>query len=229
MKNPDVCPLAKRSPEATAEELEQQIWDLLDKVQKEPLVYGSQVIDYTSIKGLIAETSYSYYDGALTDLTTTLAFYLDAAESKTLPAPPASDDSEKNSTMEGLPSSLGLVGIACLDHNKRLPEGSSLDAFLPASRELFASSRTIAYASLFQAMVCANWKIYPTEKFNSDFKIKPRKPVLILGNTYDGHTPLESAYNVSSTIDSSAVVELDGYAVGTSLIVPHSWIRSRTC
>lgn len=218
MKNPDACPLAKRSPKATAEELEQQIWDLLAHVQKEPLVFGSQVIDYTSVKNQIAQTSYNYYDGALTKLTTILAAYLDLAENKDIGSPSPSDDSTANSTLSKVPSVLTLLGIQCLDQNKRLPEGSTVKDFIPASKELYASSRTIGDASLFQSMVCANWKIEPTEKFNTDFKIKPRKPVLILGNTYDGHTPLKSAYNVSSTVDSSAVVELDGYGVSASLI-----------
>lgn len=219
VENRDACPLAQRSPKATAQELEDQVWKLLDHVRTQPLVYGSQVIDYTSIEQSIVQASFDYYDNnQLTNLTASFALYLDLAENKTVPPPPPSEPSKKSQVMGQFPSSLAQYGIQCLDRNKRLLAGATLEEFLSASAELYGSSRTMAASDILLDMICTNWKIDPPERFNSDFNIKPNKPVLLMGNMADAHTSVRGAYNVSSTIEDSAVLEIDGY--GVSALTP---------
>lgn len=216
MKNRDFCPLAKRSPKATAQNLEDQFWKLLDRIRREPLVYGSELIDQVTIKTLLLQSSYNYDNKTLADLTTKLALYLDLAEHKEVPPPPPNQHKPGKDEIVAQGSSEDAdYGIQCLDRNRRLPPNASLEDFLPAAKELSGVSRTCGEASLFYSMLCAKWKLDPPEKFNSDFKVKPRKPVLMLSNTFDGHTPLISAYNLSSTIENSAVVRTDAHAVGT--------------
>lgn len=71
---------------------------------------------------------------------------------------------------------------------------------------------------VFLYATCAQWKIEPKERYTGDFNVKTKHPVLFIGNTNDGLTPLVSAKNVSSTFEGSVVLTVDGY--GVSFIYP---------
>jgi len=62
-------------------------------------------------------------------------------------------------------------------------------------------------------MTCTQWKIEAKERYEGDFQVQTKKPVLLIGNTYDGLTPLLSAHNVSSGLKGSVVLEVRGYGV----------------
>ena len=66
---------------------------------------------------------------------------------------------------------------------------------------------------IFLNSACAQWKIEPKERYTGDFNVKTKSPVLFIGNTFDGLTPLVSAKNVSSTFEGSALLTVDGYGV----------------
>jgi hypothetical protein len=68
-------------------------------------------------------------------------------------------------------------------------------------------------------MRCQRWKIKPKETYTGSFEhIQTRKPLLVIGNTLDGHTPLKSAYNTSSIFEGSSVLELDGNGHGSTAV-----------
>lgn len=215
VKNPNACPLAKRSPKATAGDLEEQFKQLLSKLQTHPLAWGPKLVDYSTVKQALLNVSYSYHDEGLEDFLQQLVVYLDLADNKPVPAPPA-DDTPAQTTMENQMSQETLLGIHCLDRNARLPANSSLDSIMPAIEELNKTSKYLADADVWSTMICANWKINPPEKFNSDFRVAPRNPVLFLSNSVDGDTPSISAYNLSSTVQDSTVLVTKGYGVSAS-------------
>lgn len=68
---------------------------------------------------------------------------------------------------------------------------------------------------------CAQWPYNAKERYQGDFQVKTKNPVLFIGNTGDAHTPLVSAYNVSSGFEGSSVLEIDGYG-HASVAVPSS-------
>lgn len=65
------------------------------------------------------------------------------------------------------------------------------------------------------ASACQQWKIEPKERYTGDFNVKTKSPVLFIGNTFDGLTPLVSAKNVSSTFEGSALLTVNGYGVSS--------------
>lgn len=109
-----------------------------------------------------------------------------------------------------------LVGIHCSDRVNRV---SSLKDFLPTTQRLGNISRIMGPPEIPVAMVCAQWKIDAKERYKGNFQVAPRKPVLLVGNSYDGHTPIVSARNVSSGFQGSTVLEVNGYGVSNGSIL----------
>ena len=219
VQNPDSCALAKRSPKATAEDLENQVLQLLARLQSQHLAWGKDLIDYTTVKEALANTAYSYHDGGLEVLTQQLATYLDLSENRPVSPPPA-DTTPAQQNMVSQMSQETLLGIHCLDRNARLPPNSPLDSIMPAVNELRDTGKYLADADIWSTMVCANWKIEPPEKFDSDFTVAPRSPDLMLSNSVDPNTPVVSAYNLSSTVQNSAVLITQGNGVSGPDFLP---------
>ncbi|KAH8757512.1 hypothetical protein BGZ57DRAFT_1008778 [Hyaloscypha finlandica] len=72
---------------------------------------------------------------------------------------------------------------------------------------------------------CADRTVLEDERqevYLVDFHAKTKKPVLFIGYTGDGFTPLASAYNVSSGFKDSVVPEVNGYG-HSSLAVPSTF------
>lgn len=103
-----------------------------------------------------------------------------------------------------------LVGIHCSDNDARV---STLEEYLPSAEKLHRTSRIMAPADSFLAKTCPQWKIEPKERYKGDFNVKTKNPVLFVGNTWDGHTPLVSAKNVSAGFEGSRVLEVRGWGV----------------
>lgn len=101
-------------------------------------------------------------------------------------------------------------GIHCADRTVR---ESNYEAFLATVERLYDISKWSGEAAVGISMACAQWKFKAKEQYEGDFKAKTKNPILILGNTYDAHTPLKSAYNASSGLENSVVLEIDGYGV----------------
>lgn len=116
---------------------------------------------------------------------------------------------------DSIASEQALAGIHCGD---RAARAGSLDALMPTLERLANVSRVLDGIPGGINIPCAQWRFQPKERYEGDFQVAPRKPVLIVGNTWDGLTPLRSAHNVSSGFKGSVVLEVNGY--GVSLFFP---------
>lgn len=112
-----------------------------------------------------------------------------------------------------------LEGIHCLD---RAARARTYENFQPAIDRLFNTSRIMGGASMPLSMACAQWKLDPKERYEGDFRVRPKNPVLIVGNTHDGHTPIRSAHNISAGFEGSVVLEVNGFAVCVSVYLAPS-------
>ena len=62
-------------------------------------------------------------------------------------------------------------------------------------------------------MLCAQWQFVGKDRYEGDFRVKTKKPILFIGNTYDPVTPLASAKAMSEKFEGSVVLERGGYGV----------------
>lgn len=206
---PAKCALAREG--VSAEELEQSVWDLLDHLKYHPQPIGNYIVDRAIVSSLIAEFLYNYNSWPR------LAKILDMLiheEKRDIPflieAIFATDDPNSKTYETGMAMVQSVVGIHCGD---RAARAGSLEALMPAMWEMANVTR------LFDGMPdginipCAQWRFEPKERYEGDFQVAPRNPVLIIGNTWDGLTPLRSARNVSSGFNGSVVLEVNGYGV----------------
>src|SRR5207248_2019929 len=116
---------------------------------------------------------------------------------------------------------MSVIGIHCADRTVRL---SSFDDFIPVVDQLYKTSKLFGDVTTAITAICAQWKMRAKEVYKGDFQAKTKKPVLFIGNTGDGFTPLTSAYNVSSGFKDSVVLEVNGYGVCApplALIIMH--------
>jgi hypothetical protein len=168
---------------------------------------GSFLLDYTILKATIVENLYSTYGWP--QLTALLDMLLtgNIKEASAVASP-------SDVLTEAEKIFMAVMGIHCGDRNVR---ASRLDDFMPAVDQLYNTSRIMGDITTAISMTCAQWKFDAKERYEGDFQVETKEPVLFIGNTYDGLTPLVSAYNVSSGFHGSVVLEVNGYGVRTLL------------
>ncbi|TAQ86409.1 hypothetical protein B7494_g5254 [Chlorociboria aeruginascens] len=208
---PNNCALAHGN--ATATELEQAAWGLLDTVKYHPIpIGGSLILDYTTLKSIL---SYSLYSPAgWPTLASLLDMLLTGNFEGALPL-------LEGYLIEiggggGISLAFAELGIHCGDLDLRL---SSFDDLIPVIDRLYTTSRIMGDAATIVTTSCSQWKMAAKERYQGNFQVQTSKPVLLIGNTYDGLTPLVSAYNLSSGLEGSVVLEVNGYG-HTSLAAP---------
>ncbi|KAF4631629.1 hypothetical protein G7Y89_g6499 [Cudoniella acicularis] len=198
---PDNCSLAHENK--TAAELEQAVWSLMERVKYHPIPFGNFLLDYSTLKSVIVQSMYS------TSSWPTLASLLDAlltgntsAESAILISLITSTAGSSEQTLQA------TIGIHCGDRSVR---ASLFDDMLPTIDRLYNTSRIMGDVTPALSMICAQWKMDAKGRYEGDFQVKTKNPALLIGNTFDGFTPLASAYNVSSGLEGSVVLEVNGY------------------
>lgn len=199
--------------------MEQSVWDLLERLKYHPVTIGDWVVDRHRLTNLIIESLYAYTSWP--KLTTVLGMLLRNTQDENIPfltealhlsaggrlALMAEDD---------LALDQALVGIHCLD---RAARAGSLEALMPTLRKLRDVSRVLDGITTGRTVPCAQWKLEPRERYKGDFQVETRRPVLLVGNTLDGLTPLQSAWNVSSGLKGSTVLQVDGYGVSVFFFI----------
>jgi len=103
-----------------------------------------------------------------------------------------------------------VLGIRCGDSTAR---SSSFSDFLPAVERLYSTGKIMGDWTPSTHATCVQWKMESKGRYEGDFKVHTKGPVLLIGNTYDAMTPLVSAHNVSSGLNGSVVLEVNGYGV----------------
>ena len=196
------CPLARHNMTASA--LENQFWKTLFKIKYAPLRSGTQIVDYYTIKNAVTGTLYSpaqfpvlakalddMYSG---NLTTILA----------MGSAGAADTADVGITPEA------NQGIQCSDKAVR---ASNRKALMPTVEKKFDISRVLGDSRIFSDMACAQWQMEAKERYEGDFQVKTKNPLLFIGNTYDALTPYQSAFNMSSGFEGSGAIEQLSFGV----------------
>ncbi|KAK5634727.1 hypothetical protein RRF57_010440 [Xylaria bambusicola] len=205
LSTPNVCKLARSHPDATAEQLESAAYGLLDELKYRPFAYAGSIVDYTILKTAIRFTLYSPNSWLSLDKI------LDA-----LLAEPRNETLVGTELLAYLSGSLAAttggddagIGIECTD--KRL-RSDSFDVVNPAFDQSAASSRLLGDINTVLVAICAQWRLETRERYDGDFsEVKTRKPLLVIGNTYDSATSIKSARNISETIEGSVLLEHGG-------------------
>ncbi|KAI0886788.1 alpha/beta-hydrolase [Annulohypoxylon maeteangense] len=203
--NRENCALATGNNK-TADELEQAVWDLLDRVKYNPIALRNLKIDYTLLKSIIVNALYNskqwpelalslHY--VLSDQLDLLQDLLDAVNATGI-----------TDIFAAIQQTQSLAGIHCGDNMVRTEK---FEDFVPAVQYMYNTSRIIGDALVNLYSTCAQWKIEPKERYTGDFNVKTKNPVLFIGNSHDALTPLVSAKNVSATFEDSVVLEVIGY------------------
>ena len=200
LAQPDNCALAHRN--LSAADLEQSIYKLIDTVKYHPIVYNGTLIDYTLLKGVIITQLYTPATWPK------LAVALDALLSNA-PTPDTIDELffGANGEADILEAN---IGIKCGDKFRR---AGSIDEVQPSLDAMADKSRLLGDVMTMITMQCAQWPFDARERYSGDFRAQTREPVLLIGNTFDPLTPLESARNVSAGLEGSVVLEHRGYGV----------------
>ncbi|EED14326.1 conserved hypothetical protein [Talaromyces stipitatus ATCC 10500] len=223
---PDKCALVKSNPNATAADFEKSFFDLVDTLKMHHIAVGGLMVDdsllYTlAVNSLYAtsvwEDTTSIFDMLLTgDIDKTV--FLDFV-GQVVPV--------DNATLLTIGSVYtALEGIHCSDRAPAARAGT-FEKILPAIYELSNTSKIAGRADMSLTMTCAQWKLDAKERYEGDFQVRPKSPVLLIGNMYDGHTPIKYAYNVSAGFEGSVVLEVNGYG-HTSLGLPSLCILKTT-
>lgn len=104
-----------------------------------------------------------------------------------------------------------ILGIRCGDKKLRTDKLADLGADLNQYRR---TSRWFwDWGWGYYVMPCAQWKFHAKERYNGDFRVKTKNPMLIVGNTYDPVTPLVSARNMSEGFEGSVLLTHNGHGV----------------
>ncbi|KAL3491512.1 TAP-like protein-domain-containing protein [Aspergillus germanicus] len=205
LKVPDRCGFSNRN--STADDIEKDIYNLLDGLKREPLVHGTTIIDPTLVRSMIRFALYSPSNFeplsiALNSLLPPSNITLFQAIHKQMPG----------SSVDLLAADESPSAIHCGDKNAPQRTFEEMeDVFEALSNE----SKLLGSSGIVLAQFCANWPISAKERYQGDFNVKTRHPMLIVGNTFDSTTPLRSAQNVSAGFHNSVVVENGGFGHGS--------------
>lgn len=206
----DACPLAQNNPNATAVELELKVLSLFDDLSQHPIAIGEVLVDDYILYQMSQNALYvtrdwasmmSTYDNLLTGRINETAFLDQARQVVSI---------DNTSLISLMAAQYPLYAIQCSDQRVHT---DSLDDLLPTLEKVYQTSKVLGRLAPQLVMPCAQWKLEPKERYTGDFQVSPKSPVLLIGNTYDGHTPLESAYNVSSGFEDSVVLAVNGSGV----------------
>ncbi|KAI5863686.1 TAP-like protein-domain-containing protein [Durotheca rogersii] len=197
VKAPENCPLARNH---TAQELEQIMTDLFAAVREQPVSYrGEAVIDYTLFKGFIFSSLYR--PSSWPQLSAGIDQIVHENNWDTLVA---------FALGPGIPQEdQAILGIRCGDKGPRSDHLSDLSDVL--SRFIKTSQWFWDWAWGYWVLPCAQWKFEAKERYEGDFHVRTKNPLLFVGNTWDPVTPLVSAKNVSSGFEGSVLLQHNGH------------------
>ncbi|KAL2826142.1 TAP-like protein-domain-containing protein [Aspergillus cavernicola] len=204
MKTPDLCALAHRRDHV--EDLEKDIYNLIEDLRKEPLISGTTLVDSSLVKtylrfGLYSPIFYPVVARSLNELldgnATQLANSYNALSSAGVILTQADDDAQ--------------LAITCSD--KKLPE-QSFTEMAPVFEALEDQSRLLGSHGHIAAMLCQQWGVEAKGRYEGNFEATTNHPMLIINNRFDPATPIRSAQNVSAGFENSVLLENGGFGHG---------------
>jgi pimeloyl-ACP methyl ester carboxylesterase len=192
----DVCPLARN---LTATQLENALYAYFDEIRANPIPVadtdtpgGGYLVDYTTVKSVLLRQ---------------LNFPSTWPAASQMLAAKAYGGSVGLAALQDLDEA--LPGIKCSDVLEHTDDPADLRPVMEARRRL-SRFGDAADHFLFR---CAQWKLPAKERYDGDFDVETRNPVLIINNRFDPVTPLASARNVSQTFKGSVLLEQNSYGV----------------
>ncbi|KAI0444050.1 TAP-like protein-domain-containing protein [Xylaria telfairii] len=205
VSTPEVCNLAGNRPNATAKELESATYDLIDELKYRPLAYDGLIIGYAELKSAIRFALYAPYTWLVLD--NILDAFLAEPRNETLVGATIENYLFMSFAGDAAADDAG-IGIECVD---KAPRSNSFDVINAALDLSQSVSRLLGDALAPLVATCAQWTLEPRERYIGGFaRVKPRKPLLVIGNTYDSATSIKSAKNISETIQGSVLLEHGG-------------------
>ncbi len=203
-----MCVLAHEG--ITAETLSAEIDQLLETIKYRPLGLGSNstddVVEYSLMEALIINGLRTPSSG-----WPALAGYFDAISKRNLTA-----YHEFRDKLDGGDTSAAFgydanPGIRCSDVSLRT---DNLTSLLPLVEEFHNTSRFGGgIFAVSQPITCAQWRFQAKERYEGDFQVQTKNPILLVGSPFDHLTPLASAQNVSTDFEGSVVLQHNGYGV----------------
>ncbi|KAH7316914.1 proteinase [Stachybotrys elegans] len=215
---PQECPLARNN---TAEQLEQSVFDFLDRLKENPIpladpsvVGGGILIDYSFAKTYIL--SQLNFPRLWPDMADMLDMIMTLQLTGAVP-PDAGDLIEGILSLTQMAGSGGdesQFGIKCGDVIRGNQPLEEVVPIFEARQELSyfgdSADQVLAY--------CAQWQLPAQPVFDGVFSSEGiRNPILIVNNRFDPATSLINARNVSETFEGSVLLEQNSYG-HTSLV-----------
>lgn len=201
---PAACALAKNN--STAEQLESSIVALFDDIKYNPIPISGSVINYALVKtflfgesGLYFANNYPLLMTLLEGLLTKNYTALETGISANMAASAGLNDA--------------FPSIKCSD---KIPRTALLKDFEPVIDRFQATSKLFGDTGNNIQITCAEWEFEAKERYEGDFDVQTRRPILFVGNTYDPVTSILSARNASATFAGSALLEQVGFGVGSA-------------
>jgi hypothetical protein len=195
------CPLNRHNVSAAV--METQFWDTVLKIKFEPLRIGAAVVDYAAIKNAVILTLYGprnfpllakalddLYNGNLTTILTQFT----------------------GGDAEGAVTPEANQAIQCSDKAASL-RTSNQTHMTPIIAAKYNRSRITGDSRVFADMACAQWLMEAKERYQGNFHVKTKNPLLFIGNTYDTVSPYQSAVNMSAGFEGSSAIEQNSYGV----------------
>lgn len=210
--HPKECALAS-SGNATAALLETATYEMIETLKQQPLPIPALglLYDYSAFKGQTRASMYDpgtwplysqYLNGLLTG---NLTQFYNAAVALYEASPAILSDGVGDDSP---------YGIQCGDRSIRLTDFAD---YKEAVDEYWRVSRLQGDLTNYLLAICSQWQMEPVERYMGGFKnLKPRKPLLLVGNTYDPTTPLKSAKNVTDSFEGSVLLQQNSYGVRIS-------------
>jgi hypothetical protein len=198
---PENCTLAEGR---TAQEVEDSIASLLNKTKHGPQKAessGQLVLPYGALNSHVRSMLYRPANWPV------LAETLSAAMNGTLNIVKERLERAASASRH---SQGAYFGIRCGDN---VTPNSSFDDSVPIAESCHERSPILGDDSVRELFVCSQWKLRAKERYDGNFKVQTRNPILLVSNSFDPTTPLVSARNVSQTFEGSVVLEQKGYGV----------------
>ncbi|KAI0116151.1 TAP-like protein-domain-containing protein [Hypoxylon sp. NC0597] len=201
--NPDNCALGHNT---TYEQLEATMAQLWHTMRNNPPVYSGPLLPYPIVFDYSTFISYIfntlYHPNRFPDLANSLNDLLHGnletiAEALLTNGPPAQVNAQ------------AILGIRCGDKKLRTDKLSDLE---PIFEEYRKTSKWFWDWNWGGYVIpCAQWKFHAKERYEGDFNVKTKYPLLFVGNSFDPVTPLISARNMSSGFEGSALLTHNGH------------------
>lgn len=191
----------------SVDELEKATYEMFEDLRYDPIPVGTVVLDHFTVQANLAELLKAYPSWPDAAVILYALLQHDLVTLRAIIDYMLENAGPSENAFQAVES---LWAIHCGD---RAPRADTLAEVQPAFEKLVQTSKLIGPVIGWRSAICAQWPMEAKERAGGDFQVKTKNPVLVVGNTIDAHTPLRSAMNVSSGLEGSVVLEVNGTGV----------------